>query len=75
MRVYQPMTSVNVPIRELKYLWNPHFCTCFLCVCWCSFSALWRVENTIYAHPILLLKDVYTKQLQAFWTLCSCCEL
>jgi hypothetical protein len=69
------ITSVNVLIRELKYLWNLHCSTCFSCVCLCSFSALWRVENAIYAHPILLLKDVYTKWLQAFWTLCSCCEL
>jgi hypothetical protein len=71
MRVYQPMTSVNVPIQEIKYLWDPHFCTCFLCVCWCSFSSLRRVENAIYANLIFLLKDLHTKQFQV----CSCCKL
>jgi len=30
---YHLMTLVNMPIRKLEV--KHHFCTCFLCICWC----------------------------------------
>jgi len=51
------MTSINMLIWKLRVLWKRHYCTCFLCVRWCLFSAFWRTENAIYGHRSMCLKE------------------
>ena len=45
---YHKYKHAYVKNRSLR---KRQFCTCFLCVCWCSFSAFGQTKNVISAHP------------------------
>ena len=52
-----------------------YFRTSVLCVCWCSFSAFWRAENTISVHRSISLQKVHTEKFRTLGAQFLCYDL